>query len=177
MYSYNQQMLFNTFHRGCETSQSLYVILTGSQNHELHYYQYYPRSTLQGSSGKNGRRGASNLRCLKFEAPKIASVSPLLLVHTGSNIIPALLQLHTSYLALLINSGIASYYTADICTVNIFKFMSRDVATDMKITVSHQPFSDQFSDVATYFLVCLTHFRSSNVIRQFVFDIYHCYYS
>ena len=37
--------------------------------------------------------------------------------------------------------------------------------TGMKIIVSHLLFSDQFSDMATYFLVCLTHFRSSNVRR------------
>ena len=30
----------------------------------------------------------------------------------------------------------------------------------MKITVGHWPFSDQFINVATYFLVCLMHFRS-----------------
>ena len=43
-----------------------------------------------------------------------------------------------------------------------------DEVAGMKLTVGHRPFSDKFSDVTTCFLVCLTHFRSSNVTVIFM---------
>ena len=48
--------------------------------------------------------------------------------------------------------------------VTTYKGLSKYTVLDytgVKITVGHRPISGQISNVATHFLVCLTHFRSN----------------